>query len=350
MDYIGEKCPVCGKNFHADDDVVVCPICGTPHHRECYENLGHCFNEEKHAEGFSFDNSVNGEKNNSNGEFLICKKCGKHNPKGTFFCGNCGEPLSENAQKVSGEQNNPYGNNPYGNGNPYGGQQPGGFGGMPPFGMPPMGATPFDPLGGMNPDEVIDEGVTVGETAKYVKTNSFYFLNVFKNIKVMGRSRFSFAAFLFSGGYLLYRKMYKIGSVICSINLLLILASTIISYSDAYINVLGQLGILSSSTQSNIIYYTQSVFQLPFDQMMIFLAPMILSIINFIINIIVGFNANKLYYKHCMKNISKIKNESSSADDSNAKLQTMGGVNTPIAFTLLIVLFLINTIPYILLL
>ena len=54
MDYIGEKCPVCGKNFHADDDVVVCPICGTPHHRECYENLGHCFNEEKHAEGFSF--------------------------------------------------------------------------------------------------------------------------------------------------------------------------------------------------------------------------------------------------------------------------------------------------------
>ena len=84
--------------------------------------------------------------------------------------------------------------------------------------------------------------------------------------------------------------------------------------------------------------------------MMIFLAPMILSIINFIINIIVGFNDNKLYYKHCMKNISKIKNESSSTDDSNAKLQTMGGVNTPIAFTLLIVLFLINTIPYILLL
>lgn len=345
MDYIGEKCPVCGKNFHANDDIVVCPICGTPHHRECYENLGHCFNEAKHAEGFTYDQASGSTGSENQDGYIICKKCGKHNPAGTFFCTNCGEPLNENAQGFSGEQTG----GPYRN-NPYGGQQPGGFGGMPPFGMPPMGAAPFDPLGGMNPDEVIDENVTIGETAKYVKTNSFYFLNVFKNIKAMGRSRFNFAAFLFSGGYLLYRKMYKIGAVICTINFLIILASTIISYSDPYINVLGQLGILSSSAQSNMFYYTQSVLQLPFPQMMLFLAPPLLSLLNFIINIIVGFNANKLYYKHCMKNISQIKKESSSSDDSNAKLQTMGGVNTPIAFTLLIVLFLINVIPYIMLL
>ena len=30
MDFLGKKCPVCSKNFHEDDDIVVCPECGTP--------------------------------------------------------------------------------------------------------------------------------------------------------------------------------------------------------------------------------------------------------------------------------------------------------------------------------
>ena len=54
MDYIGYKCPVCDKYFHVGDDVVVCPECGTPHHRECYKNLGHCVNEDKHSQGFDY--------------------------------------------------------------------------------------------------------------------------------------------------------------------------------------------------------------------------------------------------------------------------------------------------------
>ena len=28
--YIGNTCPVCGEKFKDDDDVVVCPDCGTP--------------------------------------------------------------------------------------------------------------------------------------------------------------------------------------------------------------------------------------------------------------------------------------------------------------------------------
>ena len=34
-DYINEKCISCGKEFTKDDDVVVCPECGTPYHRGC---------------------------------------------------------------------------------------------------------------------------------------------------------------------------------------------------------------------------------------------------------------------------------------------------------------------------
>ena len=37
MEFTEYKCPVCDKQFKKGDDVVVCPECGAPHHRECYE-------------------------------------------------------------------------------------------------------------------------------------------------------------------------------------------------------------------------------------------------------------------------------------------------------------------------
>ena len=35
--FTNEKCPVCNNTFKEDDDIAVCPECGTPHHRECYK-------------------------------------------------------------------------------------------------------------------------------------------------------------------------------------------------------------------------------------------------------------------------------------------------------------------------
>lgn len=49
MDFTKFNCPVCNKNFVENDDVVVCPECGTPHHRECYKTTGKCFNENLHG-------------------------------------------------------------------------------------------------------------------------------------------------------------------------------------------------------------------------------------------------------------------------------------------------------------
>ena len=45
----GEKCPVCHGYLFDDDDVVFCVDCGAPHHRSCYESLGHCALEEYHG-------------------------------------------------------------------------------------------------------------------------------------------------------------------------------------------------------------------------------------------------------------------------------------------------------------
>lgn len=52
MDFYKYKCPVCNKQFKEGDDIVVCPECGTPHHRECYEQEEHCFYQDKHSQNF----------------------------------------------------------------------------------------------------------------------------------------------------------------------------------------------------------------------------------------------------------------------------------------------------------
>ncbi len=49
MDWKKYFCPICGIDFTDEDDVVVCPDCGTPHHRECWMKAGHCANENLHG-------------------------------------------------------------------------------------------------------------------------------------------------------------------------------------------------------------------------------------------------------------------------------------------------------------
>ena len=49
IDFEGKKCVVCSAYLFPEDDVVFCPTCGAPHHRECYKNLGHCGLEELHG-------------------------------------------------------------------------------------------------------------------------------------------------------------------------------------------------------------------------------------------------------------------------------------------------------------
>ena len=54
----GQKCPVCHAYLFDDDDVVFCPVCGAPHHRDCYNAIGHCALEDKHGTDEQYDASV----------------------------------------------------------------------------------------------------------------------------------------------------------------------------------------------------------------------------------------------------------------------------------------------------
>ena len=54
MRYKSCKCVHCDSIFTETSDVVVCPLCGSPHHRECWKETGKCTNEDKHSENFEW--------------------------------------------------------------------------------------------------------------------------------------------------------------------------------------------------------------------------------------------------------------------------------------------------------
>lgn len=47
-----KMCPVCRERFCDGDDIAVCPECGTPHHRACYQVENKCALEELHKTGY----------------------------------------------------------------------------------------------------------------------------------------------------------------------------------------------------------------------------------------------------------------------------------------------------------
>ena len=89
--YMGVTCPYCGQVLTENDDITVCPDCGTPHHRSCYLEHGRCFNEAKHAEGFEWVNR-NFEKadREEKKKMMICPVCGEEVDRRSEVCPSCG--------------------------------------------------------------------------------------------------------------------------------------------------------------------------------------------------------------------------------------------------------------------
>jgi len=92
----GSKCSRCGEVLKESDDIVACPVCGSPHHRGCYTENGGCANEERHEEGFEWKREITGDsgtENSATAGKIYCGVCGAENTKGRLYCCNCGKPL-----------------------------------------------------------------------------------------------------------------------------------------------------------------------------------------------------------------------------------------------------------------
>lgn len=208
----GKTCPVCKAYMFEDEDIVYCPTCGAPHHKDCYLTLTHCAYEASHGTPGQYtdpdddnhdDDSKNGTETSSGGTHskakVSCPACGKEAPADTLFCPYCGID-------VTGKKSPPAGSFP--------------LGGMPIGNL--LGT--YDPYGGVDSDRKIED-FTAKEAVKYIGSNTGYYIPKLISISKEKKTSWNWAAFLFPEGWLLYRKCLLAGFIV----LMLMLTANVLS-------------------------------------------------------------------------------------------------------------------------
>ena len=91
------SCVSCKAYLFEEDDVVHCPVCGAPHHRECYNKIGHCAVEDLHGTPDEYDSSKLSDSENEQNtgdeikddNLISCRMCGERYDSSLPKCPKC---------------------------------------------------------------------------------------------------------------------------------------------------------------------------------------------------------------------------------------------------------------------
>ncbi len=296
--FTGSECLVCKEKFIDSDDIVVCPQCGTPYHRECYAKEGSCINTSLHEENKSWSETE--EAKHSESELSKkCPFCNHDNKAHTLICEQCGASLIDNLKFGSENQQNA--NSGFGTQNPN---------------HDVFTFNPQDRLCGMNPDDTLDGDVKISEAADFIGTNVPYYLMNFKRMKDTGKKiSLSFASVIFSEFYFAYRKMLP-EAVIITVLKAVISIPTLIYYFK---------NMLSSFVDAG--YPVKFLKSLDIEGFSFELFASIANYASIAIIILSFLFANCLYYRHMQRKIKKIKSQFTSKEDISAKIILSGGTS-----------------------
>lgn len=295
-----KQCQVCHKNLTEKDDVVVCPECGAPYHRECYNLLGHCALEELHGTDMQYDKqSKKAEQPNTNETLKIhCPHCDRIIDNDADFCPYCG--ISLNGGSGENEQ-------------------------LPPQ-FKTLNIVMPDLYGGVDKNAQC-EGVSVKSIRRFVGPNSQYyiprFMGMFKN-----KISWNWAGFLFPYVWCFYRKMYKEGFLVLLTFITSYVASTplykfIISIQSSLPQGFTRTQFLSALTENMSLISSSTI-----------LLAMLGSLISVVVRLFVGLGGNYLYKKHTISTIKQIKEN---GEDEAAEFVKKGGIN-PMLMALFLIL------------
>lgn len=280
-----QKCAVCSAYLFPEDDIVYCPVCGAPHHRDCYNGIGKCGFEELHGTDLQYKRPDDTEEKKAESEIppppvtQTCRGCGMDIERGSRYCNNCGMPV--------------------------------GMGGA------PFVFTPFEQGSPVNDETPVADGVTVKDAVKVVRSNAFRYIPKFLKLNAESKKSWNWAAFLLPHGWFGFRKMYK-ESAIASI---LTIVSVILNFPLTI--AVAQLPLADESIRNYVQlaeYYAQFLSDIG-------TLPVLLSFVGLVIGLVVriisGIYGDYIYKQRVVQSVQLIK----AAEDPEKTQEKLSGTS-----------------------
>ncbi|MCD7796399.1 MAG: zinc-ribbon domain-containing protein [Clostridiales bacterium] len=290
--YENDNCPVCGRKFTNNDDIVTCPYCGTPHHRECYNSVGHCANSDKHGTDFSFtptpaDKDKNADNQNAQNSNEHTKQTYYTPPSedGKTFCPSCGAQIDANAPFCSN----------------CGAKQQKGENDSSRFSSNSMGSVFNSPETGYENNTQTVSGKSLSDIACVIRTNAKKFIPKFIKDKKIS---WNWSAFIFGPFYLFFRKMSKEGILALAVRLIISLVAQGL-YAEPYANF---YNFAYSNYESLTSNSADSSLLAQFEELYTAVLPMFVIIIvgTLIINTVTALFFDSTYKKKVLGIIDKV--------------------------------------------
>ena len=314
MDFTKESCFACGNSFSKEDEVVVCPKCGTPYHRSCYAEAGECINETLHECGGKWKHA---ESDSTSAEFLhgetdeefveaeisekICPKCGEPNDPNAKVCRKCGSIMLNNGNIADGIESM---------------------------------FRSVDEMCGNGARTDLNEdmgGATLKETAGFIGTNIFYYITKFRRMKDAGiKLTFNFACFLFPPFFFANRKMWFWGIITAVVMVVLELPS--------YLYLLSHDPMFEAEAFKSV--YGSAINVLVQNENLLLEMENVFTPISFVLRILVALLANWFYYRFSMRTLSRIKSEGQ--ENSFQRIVSAGGVKLANVLYMFIIMMFIS--------
>ena len=302
--YYGCPCEGCGKPLTLQDDIVVCPDCGAPYHRDCYEKLGRCIHAPAHAAGYEWKFPY------QESELCTCPACGERTLRSESVCRCCGAALPpEGAQEPADRADSDEHSEEFDYSTFYRQFQE-------------TGAPQVDPLrqtyqAAFGKEEVMD-GIPCKDWADFIGPASPAYLSAYCRMQLSHtKTSMSFSAMLFGPFYFFYRKAWR----------------------PAFGFLAAEM-LLAAPTFIEMLQLSGSSFAPALSASALTVLARVCSLLSFLLMLVRGMYGKWLYRRSAASRIRRIQSEVPDARQRQAVLRAQGGVSFGAVFLCILLLTL----------
>lgn len=304
--YYGCPCEGCGKPLTLRDDIVVCPDCGAPYHRDCYEKLGRCIHSAAHAAGYEWKFPY------QESELCTCPACGERTLRSEEHCRCCGAVLPPEGAEEPADRSEDPGEGSFDYSGFYRQFQE-------------TGTPSADPMkqayeAAFGKEEAMD-GIPCADWASYIGPASPAYMNTYCRMQLAhSKVSMSFSALLFGPFYFFYRKAWK----------------------PAFAFLAAEL-VLALPTFIDLLQITDSSLAPGLSTSTLLTLSRVCSVLSFLLMIVRGLYGKWLYRQSAAEKIRRIRAEFPDAAQRKAVLCAQGGTSWAAVLGCLVLLMVIGS-------